>query len=220
MGSMQTSSKRRQYIPRTISNGGNAKSSRRLSVVLLGFGAAVTLLVASWLGFLHKAEDSSLEIKDVEIAENGEIALTGARYQGITSSGQTFHIIANQANEAIDGSGHIDMQQPRASITMKNGDMTQIQSDYGVFYRANQQVDMAGSVIVLQPTKKLYLTSEALFADLELGEMRSLVPVTVTDDKRRIDAANMTVFDNGDRILFGGDVRMVMQPSQMSTSAN
>ena len=34
--------------------------------------------------------------------------------------------------------------------------------------------------------------------------MRSLVPVTVTDDARRIDAETMTVFDNGDRILFGG----------------
>ena len=125
--------------------------------------------------------------------------------------------LADKANEAIDGSGHIDMQQPRASITTKNGEMIQLQSDYGVFDKANQHVDMAGSVIVLQPAKKLHLASEALFADLELGEMRSPVPVIVTDDKRRIDAANMTDFDNGDRILFGGDVRMVMQPSQMST---
>ena len=40
--------------------------------------------------------------------------------------------------------------------------------------------------------------------------MRSLVPVIVTDDARRIDAETMTVFDNGDRIVFGGIARMVM----------
>jgi hypothetical protein len=48
--------------------------------------------------------------------------------------------------------------------------------------------------------------------------MRSLVPVTVTDDARRIDAETMTVFDNGDRILFGGTARMVMQTT--NTTAN
>ena len=61
---------------------------------------------------------------------------------------------------------------------------------------------------------------EALFADLQLGEMRSLVPVIVTDDKRRIDAASMTVFDNGERILFGGTARMVMQTGKAGTAAN
>jgi hypothetical protein len=112
------------------------------------------------------------------------------------------------------------MQQPRASITMENGEIIQFQSDYGIFDQPNQHVDMSGSVVVMQPAKNLQLSSEALFANLKLGEMRSLVPVIVTDDKRRIDAANMAVFDNGDRIVFGGDVRMVMLPSQINTLAN
>jgi hypothetical protein len=46
------------------------------------------------------------------------------------------------------------------------------------------------------------------------------VPVIVTDDKRRIDAATMTVFDNGERILFGGTARMVMQTAKAATAAN
>jgi len=218
MAPTPSSSKRRQFTPRTRLVQDEQRPSRRLSVVLLGIGVAVTLVVASWLGFLHQSGDSKLEIKDVKIANSGEIALTGARYQGVTSSGQPFLITADQASEANDGSGRIDMQQPRATITMKNGQIINLQSNYGVFDQPDDVVDMAGDVVVTQPEKNLKLESDALFADLKLGEMRSLVPVTVTDDARRIDAETMTVFDNGDRILFGGTARMVMQTAD--TTAN
>ena len=218
MAPTPSSSKRRQFTPRTRSVQDEQRPSRRLSVVLVGVGVAITLVVASWLGFLHQSGDSKLEIKEVKIANSGEIALTGARYQGVTSSGQPFLITADQASEANDGSGRIDMQQPRATITMKNGQIIKLQSNYGVFDQPNDVVDMAGDVVVTQPAKNLKLASDALFADLKLGEMRSLVPVTVTDDARRIDAETMTVFDNGDRIQFGGTARMVMQTT--NTTAN
>ena len=218
MAPTQSSSKRRQFTPRTRSVQDEQRPSRRLSVVLVGVGVAVTLVVASWLGLLHQSGDSKLEIKEVKIANSGEIALTGARYQGVTSSGQPFLITADQASEANDGSGRVDMQQPRATITMKNGQIIKLQSNYGVFDRPGDVVDMAGDVIVTQPAKNLKLVSDALFADLKLGEMRSLVPVTVTDVAWRIDAETMTVFDNGDRILFGGTARLVMQTTNKTAN--
>jgi len=211
MAPTPSSSKRRQFTPRTRFIQDEKRPSRRLSVVLVGIGVALTLVVASWLGFLHKSGDSKLEFKEAKIADSGEIALTGARYQGVTSSGKPFLITAAQVSEPNDGSGLIDMQQPRATITMKNGQIIKLQSNYGVFDQPDDVVDMSGDVVVTQPEKNLKLASDSLFADLKLGEMRSGVPVTVTDDARRIDAETMTVFDNGNRILFGGTVRMVMQ---------
>ena len=212
------SSKRRQYTPRTRSVQDEQRPSRRLSVVLVCIGVAVTLVVASWLGFLHQSGDNKLEIKDVSIANSREITLTGARYQGVTSSGQPFLITADQASEADDGSGRIDMQQPRATITMKNGQIIKIRSNFGVFDQPDNVIDMFGGVIVIQPMKNLKLFSNALLADLKLGEMHSIEPVTVIDDARRIDAQTMIVSDDGDRILFGGTTRMVMQTS--NTLAN
>ena len=220
MATTPTASKRRQYVPRTTPSGEEPRSSRRLSVFLLGIGASVTLLVASWLGFFHNTDESTLEIKDVEVAENGEIALTGARYRGISSAGQPFHIIADKANESNDGSGQIDMQKPRAALTMKNGDVIQLVSNFGVFDQPNQHVELVGSVIVTQPKRNLRLMSEALFANLNHGELRSSVPVVVTDENRRIDAATMSVFDYGDRIVFGGKSRMVMQSRKTKNFTN
>ena len=218
MAPTPSSSKRRQFTPRTRFVQDEPRPSRRLSAVLVGIGVAFTLLVASWLGFLHKSGDSKLEFKDAKIADSSEIALTGARYQGFTSAGQPFLITADQASEANDGSGRIDMQQPRAAITMKNGQIIKLQSNSGVFDQPDDEVDMVGNVVVTQSEKNLKFVSDSLFADLKLGEMRSPVPVTVTDDARRIDAETMTVFDDGNRILFGGVARLVMQT--VGTTAN
>ena len=218
MASTPLSSKRRQFTPRTRSIQENQRPSRRLSVILVGIGVAVTLVIASWLGFLHQTRDSKLEIKDAKIVNSGKIALTGARYQGFTSSGKPFMITAVEATEATDGSGRVDMQRPHATVTIKNGQVITLKSRHGVFDRPHDVVNMAGNVVVTQPAKNLTLASDALFADLKLGEMRSLVPVTVTDEAHRIDAETMTVFDNGDRILFGGTARMVMQT--VITTAN
>ena len=95
---------------------------------------------------------------------------------------------------------------------------TKFRSNFGVFDQPDNVVDMFGDVIVIQPMKNLKLLSNALLADLKLGEMRSIVPVTVIDDVRRIDAQTMTISDNGDRILFGGTTRMVMQTSTTMTN--
>ena len=66
-------------------------------------------------------------------------------------------------------------------------------------------------------SKKSNAGPDVLLANLKLGEMRS-VAGTLTDDAHRIDAGTMTVFDNGDRIVFGGTSRMVMQT--VSTPSN
>ena len=128
MASTTPSSKRRQFTPRKRSVQDKPRPSRSLSVVLVGIGIAVTLVIASWLGFLHQSRDSKLEIKDVEIVNSGEVTLTGVRYQGFTSSGKPFLITASQASEATDGTGRVDMKQPNATITMKNGQIITLKS--------------------------------------------------------------------------------------------
>lgn len=205
------STKRSQFAPRPRAITDRPHTSRRLSVTLVGIGVITTLAVVSWMGFLHKSTDSKLEIKDATIIGDGNVELTGARYRGVTSGGQPFQITANQATEALGGSGRVDMTQPHAKVTLRNGQVLDIKSKFGIFEKRAESVDMTGSVVVLQQEKNLILTSERLFANLKIGEMHSNSPVIVEDSETRIDAETMTVFDNGDRILFGGKARLVIQ---------
>jgi lipopolysaccharide export system protein LptC len=182
-------------------------------------GAALALAITSWLGFLASNKDLSLEIKEVKKAETGEVQLTGARYRGLTPSGKPYEITSALANEATDGSGRVEMDKPTATVTLKNGSIINLRSDSGVFNKQTDIVTMTGRVVVVQPDRKLQLDTEALRADLRVGEMQSNVPVLVRDIDRRINADSMKVYNNGARIVFGGKAKMIIKNSH-SISAN
>ena len=202
-----------RYTPRAKT--AQATNERRypLSLLLVGVGAVLTLSVASWLGLLANGKDVSLEITEVKRAESGEVQLTGARYRGLKPAGKPYEITAAKANEAPDGSGRVDMDQPTAVLTMRNGSLVNLQSNAGVFNKQTNIVSMSGTVVVTQPDRNLRLDTEALEANLKAGEMHSDVAVQVQDIDRRINADSMQVYDNGARIVFGGAARMIIKNS-------
>ena len=214
-------SKRSWLTPRPKNLVSQKERRLPLSMLLLGLGAALALAVTSWLGFLDSRNDVSLEIKDVKKTEPREVQLTGARYRGLTPNGKPYEITSVLANEATDGSGRVEMDQPTATVTMQNGSIINLRSEEGIFNKKTDIVTMTGKVIVLQPDKNLQLDTEALKADLRAGEMQSNTPVLVQDIDRRINADSMRVYDNGSRIIFGGTAKMIIRNSNtISPSQN
>ena len=204
-------SRRSRFTPRkkTI----DTQSQRRLplSLLLLGVGAALTVAVSSWLGFLANGKDVSLEITEIEGTEKGAVQLSGARYRGLTPGGKPYEITAALANESSDGSGRVDMKQPTAVFTLRSGSIVKLKSDVGVFNKQTNVVTMSGAVVVTQPDREIRLDTEALEANLKAGEMHSDVPVLVQDIDRRINADSMKVYDSGSRIIFGGTTKMIIK---------
>ena len=206
-------SKRSWLTPRPKNLAPQKERRLPLSMLLLGLGAALALAVTSWLGFLDSSKDVSLEIKEAKKTETGEVQLTGARYRGLTPNGKPYEITSVLANEATDGSGRVEMDQPTVTVTMQNGSIINLRSEEGVFNKKTDIVTMTGKVIVRQPDKNLQLDTEALKADLRAGEMQSNTPVLVQDIDRRINADSMRVYDNGSRIIFGGAAKMIIRNS-------
>lgn len=202
-----------RFTPRAKTAQTTSERRYPLSLLLVGVGAVLTLAVASWLGLLANGKDVSLEIKEVKRAESGEVQLTGARYRGLTPAGKPYEITAAKANEAPDGSGRVDMDQPTAVLIMRNGSLVNMQSKSGIFNKQTDIVSMSGAVVVTQPDRNLRLDTEALEANLKAGEMHSDVPVQVQDIDRRINADSMQVYDNGARIVFGGAAKMIIKNS-------
>ncbi|MDP4925800.1 MAG: LPS export ABC transporter periplasmic protein LptC, partial [Alphaproteobacteria bacterium] len=134
-------------------------------------------------------------------------------YRGLTPAGKPYEITAAKANEATDGSGRVDMDQPTAVLMMRNGSLVKLQSNSGIFNKQTDIVSMSGAVVVTQPDRNLRLDTETLEANLKAGEMYSDVPVQVQDIDRRINADSIRVYDNGARIVFGGAAKMIIKNS-------
>ena len=188
-------------------------------MLLLGIGAALTIAVSSWLGFLATGKDVSLEIKEVKGTETGEVQLSGARYRGLTRGGKPYEITAALANESPDGLGRVDMNQPTAVFTLRNGSIVNLKSDVGVFNKQTNTVIMSGAVVVIQPDRQLRLYTETLEADLTVGEMHSDVPVLVQGIDRLINADSMRAYGSGSHIIFGGTTKMIIKNTKTSEQA-
>lgn len=204
-------SKRSRFTPRRKAVDTPSQRRLPLSLLLLGIGAALTVAVSSWLGFLANGNDVSLEIKEVKGTETGEVQLSGARYRGLTRGGKPYELTAALANESSDGSGRVDMNQPTAVFTLRNGSIVNLKSDFGVFNKQTDVVIMSGAVVLIQPDRQLRLDTETLEANLKAGEMHSDVPVLVQDIDRQINADSMKVYDSGSRIIFGGASKMIIK---------
>ena len=207
------SARKSRFTPRTKTAHTTSERSYPLSLLLVGVGSVLTLAVASWLGLLANGKDVALEIKEVERAESGEVQLTGARYRGLTPAGKPYEITAVKANEAPDGSGRVNMDQPTAVLIMRNGSLIKLQSNSGIFNKQTDIVSMSGAVVVTQPDRNLRLDTEALEAHLKAGKMHSDVAVQVQDMDRRINADSMQTYENGARIVFGGAAKMIIKNS-------
>ena len=203
--------KRSRFTPRRKTVDTPSQRRLPLSLLLLGIGIALTVAVSSWLGFLANGKDVSLEIKEVEVTETGEVQLSGARYRGLTPGGKPYEITAALANESTDGSGRVDMNQPTAIVTLRDGSIVNLKSDVGVFNKQTNIIIMSGAVVVIQPDRQLRLDTEALEANLKAGEMQSDVSVLVQDIDRRVNADSMRVYDSGSRIIFGGTAKMIIK---------
>ena len=210
-------SKRSRFTPRRKTVDTPSQRRLPLSLLLLGIGAALTIAVSSWLGFLADGKDVALEIKEVEGTETGEVQLSGARYRGLTPGGKPYEITAALANEFPDGSGRVDMNQPTAVVTLRNGSIVNLKSDVGVFNKHTNIVIMSGAVVMMQPDRQLRLDTEILEANLKAGEMHSDVPVLVQDIDRRVNADSMKVYDSGSRIIFGGTTKMIIKNKKTTT---
>lgn len=216
----KTPTRRKRFSPRKNDKIPPNQRSMRPSKVLVGVAVVLVFGVASWLGFLSPIRQNTLEDQETVVVETGEYGLTGARYLGVSPSGRPFEITAEQAQEAQDGSGRVNMMLPIAKITMRDGAKVNVRSNRGVFNKGSNQVDLAGDVVIIQHDRRLRLDTEALHANLKSGEMYSNVPVEAKDTIRQINANSMWVYNNGERIIFRGNAKMIIRNESSNMPAN
>lgn len=209
-----------RFAPRKNATTSQSQGTMRLSLVLIGVAVILALGVTSWLGFLSPKREPTLEIQEIHIVEAGEIELTGARYRGVLPSGRPYEITAKQAKEAQDGSGRVNMLLPTTTLTVNSGATVKLRSNQGVFNKGSDLVDLAGDVVVIQHGLSLRLDTEVLHANLKSGDMHSNVPVVVRDSNRRINANGIRIYNNGERIVFEGNAKMIMHSEPSAVPMN
>ena len=199
-----------RFTPKKRASSAEKSTLMRPSIFLTGAGLIALAASIGWLSLFTKTNDVRVSIKNIEVADDGATQLTGARYKGTTKTGKTYEITATTAIEENNGSGIIQMVEPTGFITQSNGGRINITPLNGAFSQSDNVVDLKGMVVLKQTKQNVTMTTEALLANLDAGEMQSDLPVEVTSPDAHITGQNIRVTDHGNVMMFGGTSKMIL----------
>ena len=209
MSDQQDSSTRSaRFAPRERS-GAESQQPFRTSLIFVGIALVLSFVTVLWLGLFNERDEIRLEVTDIKVDETGDVELTGAVYRGQTARGEPYEIVAETARERE--TGEVDLSAPAAELQQSTGDVVNITSKTGVYFPKRGEIDLAGDVVITSRDTGLVMTSQAVTANLDAGEMVSEDTVRVENDNGFVIADSMQVTDRGDRIIFAGNPRLTLR---------
>ena len=197
-----------RFAPRERSDA-ESRQPFRTSLIFVGIALVLSFVTVLWLGLFNERDEIRLEVTDIKVDETGDVELTGAVYRGQTTRGEPYEIVADTARER--DTGQVDLSAPAAELRQAGGDIVNITSNTGVYFPKRGEIDLAGDVVITSRDTGLVMTSQAITANLDAGEMISEEAVRVENDNGFVVADSMQVKDRGDRIVFAGNPRLTLR---------
>ena len=141
--------------------------------------------------------------------DGSKITMDRANLKGFKDGDLPFTITADQAIQDVSTPYIVDLNGLKADVTMPDRSLAKIAADHGVYDSQKDVLTAHGNVDIKSP--RYLITMRSGVIDFKTNRVTSKEPVTVTMKGGTIDADSMNVFDNGDRVQFGGRVRSVFR---------
>jgi len=141
--------------------------------------------------------------------DGSKITMDRANLKGFKDGDLPFTITADQAIQDVSTPYIVDLNGLKADVTMPDRSLAKITADHGVYDSQKDMLTARGNVDIKSP--RYLITMRSGVIDFKTNRVTSKEPVTVTMKGGTIDADSMNVFDNGDRVQFGGRVRSVFR---------
>lgn len=216
-GGLETRARQRSYVGFSIS--GPRRHTRWYSrfvgamKVLLPLIAAVLIgLVVLWPHL--RTEDIRFRIgfAALNLGEANDPAMINPRYVGTDKDEQPYTITADMARRLSEGQGRVELEMPKADITLEDGTWLVLTAQTGLYDPNQETLDLEGKVNVYHDEGYEFLTSAAkieLTANVAYGTQ----PVHGQGPFGQLNAEGFRIIDKGSTIYFTGKSKLVLYPN-------
>ncbi len=143
----------------------------------------------------------------------GQIELVKAKYEGADEKGQKYVLTTDKATRVDEKQNIVNLEKPRADITLEGGTWLAIHADNGVFNSAGGHLGLSGNVIVFHDAG-YELKMETTEIDMTAKTVSSDKPVSGQGPIGEIHAQSLSVTDDGMKIVFGGPATLTLRLNQ------
>ena len=188
----------------------------KIALPLVALGGLIWMSAGLFVG--GNSAIPTVSIGDTTLRD-GAVVMANPEMIGVTSDDRPYRIVAREAIQQTGENGRIDMTDIGADFAMPDGTEARLTAPQGTFDRAANNLTLAGpSLFTTADGVEVNFTSAAI--DVDTGSFATDEAVTISQRGSVINAGSMHIHDNGARVVFERDVRMIIQPDALPKSAS
>ncbi len=174
---------------------------------------ALLLIVLILVWPYLKTEDIRFRISFAALTagQTEDPSMVNPRYLGIDKDNQSYSITADLARKLTQGSMSVELEMPKADITLEDGSWLVVTAENGVFQRAEQTLNLTGAVNLFHDSGYEFRTAK-VHIDLENGIADGDAPIRGQGPFGDLQAEGFRLIDKGKTILFTGKSKLVLYP--------
>lgn len=135
------------------------------------------------------------------------------RYYGVDIDSRPYSVSADKAKNGDGTSGTVTLDKPRADTVLQDGAGVLLDADLGVYYHADQKIDLFGNVNVYHDRGYEIHTEEA-HMDLAAGIAQGSTPVKGHGPAMQLEGEGFRITDRGRTIVITGSSRVILYPAK------
>lgn len=143
------------------------------------------------------------------------LVMLNPRYIGTDSEQRPFTVTADTATQDPEDQRRVTLRTLQADMTMKDGAWLTVMASGGVYHQGRQTLRLDGPVNFFSDQGYEFHAEEAMI-DLAAGGATSEQPVYGQGPFGSVRSDRMTVSQHGQRLVFDGNVTMIIRSAQGS----
>lgn len=206
--------RRRSLLPSRARPKHSAHYSRFVHAMKWLLPTVAAVLIAVILAWPYlRTEDLRFRISFAALTadQTEDPSMVNPRYLGIDNDDQAFSVTADLARKLAGGALSVELEMPKADITLNDGTWLVLTAENGVYQRTEQTLDLVGAVNLFHDSGYEFRTSKARI-DLEKGRAVGDTAVYGQGPFGDLKAQGFDLLDKGKVIVFTGKSKLVIYP--------
>ena len=182
-----------------------------MKVLLPVVAALLIILILVWPYLRSEDLRFRLSFAALTANQNEDPSMVNPRFLGIDKENKAYSITADLARNLAAGSSSVELEMPKADITLDDGTWLVLTAKSGIFRQAKKNLDLTGAVNLFHDSGYEFKTSKAVI-DIQKGVASGSEAVRGHGPFGEMQGEGFRLFDKGKTIIFTGKSKLVFFP--------
>ena len=180
-----------------------------MKVVLPTVALALVVLIGIWPYLQEESTKFRIGFSALKARDAEGPRMTNPRFVGLDDQDRPFTVTADLAHENGGEQSVVELEMPKADLTLDDGTWLVLTSNSGIFKRDERELTLSGAATLFHDSGYEIRSPSALI-DLATGEASSNQPVAGQGPFGELQAEGFHLRDKGRVIEFTGKARLVL----------